>query len=314
MKNINKLMKGINNISKIEFKLSSERGDIYVSPKFKEDKENCISESFFIENDEVKIIVDKNQGNALPLLEHYIKNSIMEVNRKKDKVILDIIEGREVLKDELLAGYPFLLGKFSILVIYVEEDIEEVFELVQAGYKGVDTALILYKDRIIILGELDDAYEHAVSIKEDLVYDFSGKCVICYSSVNNYSEIKRVLQICNNKIYIALRFNIRDEVIGENDLIFEEIVQSMSNDQKNKFSKEYAEGFSKINADLFNTVEIFFKYGLNISEAANKLFIHRNTLIYRLDKIQKYTGFDVRNFNQATIFKVILLVWKEKNA
>ncbi len=60
--------------------------------------------------------------------------------------------------------------------------------------------------------------------------------------------------------------------------------------------------------DTLNLVEKFFENNLNTSEAARKLYIHRNTLIYRLDKIQKETGLDLRTFDDALTVKIALLV------
>ena len=58
------------------------------------------------------------------------------------------------------------------------------------------------------------------------------------------------------------------------------------------------------------TVYAFFDNNLNISETARKLFIHRNTLVYRLEKIQRKTGLDVRVFEDALIFKIAVMVEK----
>ena len=52
----------------------------------------------------------------------------------------------------------------------------------------------------------------------------------------------------------------------------------------------------------------FFENSLNISETARQLFVHRNTLVYRLEKIQKQTGLDVRVFEDALTFKIALMV------
>ena len=65
--------------------------------------------------------------------------------------------------------------------------------------------------------------------------------------------------------------------------------------------------------EMIRTIEVFFRCGLNLSDAAKELYIHRNTLIYRLDKIEKYTAYDIRNFNNAVLFKVVFFIWKEKN-
>ena len=58
------------------------------------------------------------------------------------------------------------------------------------------------------------------------------------------------------------------------------------------------------------TVEKMFENNLNISEAARQLFIHRNTLVYRLDKIHKSTGLDLREFEDAMMFKVVMMIKK----
>lgn len=65
-----------------------------------------------------------------------------------------------------------------------------------------------------------------------------------------------------------------------------------------------------IDNDLMFTVNKFFENSLNISETARKLFVHRNTLVYRIDKIKKLTGLDLRNFEDAIVFKVSIMVNK----
>ena len=58
------------------------------------------------------------------------------------------------------------------------------------------------------------------------------------------------------------------------------------------------------------TINKFFENNLNVSETSRKLFVHRNTLVYRLEKIKKLTGLDLRLFDHAIVFKVALLVRK----
>ena len=58
------------------------------------------------------------------------------------------------------------------------------------------------------------------------------------------------------------------------------------------------------------TIQRFFENNLNVSETSRKLFVHRNTLVYRLEKIKKLTGLDLREFEDAIVFKVALMVKK----
>ena len=58
------------------------------------------------------------------------------------------------------------------------------------------------------------------------------------------------------------------------------------------------------------TIQKFFENNLNVSETSRKLFVHRNTLVYRLEKIKKLTGLDLREFDHAIVFKIALMVKK----
>lgn len=62
--------------------------------------------------------------------------------------------------------------------------------------------------------------------------------------------------------------------------------------------------------ETLTTINKFFEYSLNVSETSRQLFIHRNTLVYRLDKLQKSTGLDIRTFDDAITFHISLMVIK----
>ena len=71
------------------------------------------------------------------------------------------------------------------------------------------------------------------------------------------------------------------------------------------FSGKALEQFDE---ETLSTVNKFFENNLNISETARQLYVHRNTLVYRLEKIQRQTGLDVRVFEDALTFKIALMV------
>ena len=63
-----------------------------------------------------------------------------------------------------------------------------------------------------------------------------------------------------------------------------------------------------LDRETLATIQCFFENNLNVSETSRKLFVHRNTLVYRLEKIRKLTGLDLREFEHAITFKVALMV------
>ena len=64
----------------------------------------------------------------------------------------------------------------------------------------------------------------------------------------------------------------------------------------------------EIDEETLVTVEKFFENNLNVSETSRQLFIHRNTLVYRIEKLQKATGLDIRVFDDALTLKIALMV------
>ena len=62
--------------------------------------------------------------------------------------------------------------------------------------------------------------------------------------------------------------------------------------------------------DLFSCIEAFFKNNLNIAETSRNAFLHRNTLLYRIDKIHKLTGLNIRNFEDAITFKLLSKIYQ----
>ncbi len=64
------------------------------------------------------------------------------------------------------------------------------------------------------------------------------------------------------------------------------------------------------NEEMLHTIQMFFEKDLNLSDTARQLYIHRNTLVYRLDKVQRQTGLDLRKFDDAVTFKLLLQLGK----
>ena len=63
-----------------------------------------------------------------------------------------------------------------------------------------------------------------------------------------------------------------------------------------------------IDNETIFTIQKFFENNLNVSETSRKLFVHRNTLVYRIEKVKKITGLDLREFEDAIVFKVAMMV------
>ena len=107
-------------------------------------------------------------------------------------------------------------------------------------------------------------------------------------------------------------FEGKEKVADYNKLGIGRLIYKLPEESCRIFLEEVFPGgsYKTFDEEMFKTIEGLFECNFNISKAAEVLFVHRNSVIYRIQKIQKITGLDVRNFNDAVIFKIASLVSK----
>lgn len=121
----------------------------------------------------------------------------------------------------------------------------------------------------------------------------------------SYKEAKMALDV--GKIFYNERLIVAYSNLGIGRLIYQLPVPLCK-----MFIKEIFDGKSPddLDEETLTTINKFFENSLNVSETSRQLYIHRNTLVYRLDKLQKSTGLDLRVFEDAITFKIALMVVK----
>ncbi|NLJ87487.1 MAG: PucR family transcriptional regulator [Epulopiscium sp.] len=124
----------------------------------------------------------------------------------------------------------------------------------------------------------------------------------------SYKEAKMALEV--GKIFYSEKNIISYDKLGIGRLIYQLPVPLC-----HMYVNEVLHGrsISEFDEETLTTVNKFFENNLNVSETSRQLYIHRNTLVYRLDKLQKMTGLDLRNFEDAITFKITLMVSKYMN-
>ncbi len=116
-----------------------------------------------------------------------------------------------------------------------------------------------------------------------------------------------------NALYIGSVYHRQDSVYLYTKQALERIVDSIPEGAKKEIRKEYCQLKTSdlLSDEMLETVRVFFRNDLNLTAASKQLFIHRNTLNYRLDKIRKLFGLDLRCFHDAVVFSVIMLIPQE---
>ena len=132
------------------------------------------------------------------------------------------------------------------------------------------------------------------------------------TTVNEIKEVSRSYKEAKMALDVGKIFFGERDVIAYSELGIGRLIYQLPIPLCKMFIKEIFDGKSPDDFDeeTLTTINKFFENSLNVSETSRQLFIHRNTLVYRLDKLQKSTGLDLRVFEDAITFKIALMVVK----
>ena len=121
----------------------------------------------------------------------------------------------------------------------------------------------------------------------------------------SYKEAQIAIEV--GKVFDTEKYVVSYENLGIGRLIYQLPTTLCEMFLQEVFKKNPIDSLDK---ETLFTINKFFENNLVLSETARKLFVHRNTLVYRLEKIKKLTGLDLREFDDAITFKVALMVKK----
>ena len=206
---------------------------------------------------------------------------ILEMNQEKDRNSVETIKSLFGGKSK---NFITAVDEKSLIVVKEleeEETYEDVDQLAQSMLESLnleqedDTHIMAYGTIVNELKEVSRSYKEARMALDVGKIFFADKRVIAYSSLGIGRLIYQLpIPLC--KMFIKEIFD------GKSPDDFDE--------------------------ETLVTIDKFFENSLNVSETSRQLYIHRNTLVYRLDKLQKSTGLDLRVFEDAITFKIALMV------
>ena len=187
------------------------------------------------------------------------------------------------------------------------------------GDSESDYVINISEQDIVIVREIDRAMEieeveqYARKILDTLVKEHGLRALIGISSiVENIKDLARAYKEARIALEVGKVFDIEKPVMSYKNLGIGRLIYQLPTTLCEIFLGEvFKKGsLESLDRETLMTVQSFFENNLNVSETSRKLFVHRNTLVYRLEKIRKLTGLDLREFDHAVTFKVALMVKK----
>lgn len=198
-----------------------------------------------------------------------------------------------------------------------QEYLEDLKNVVSS--RSVDFITAVDEKSVIIVRELeeDDDYYAAESYAhyvQDIVHRDSSSVVrVAYGTiVSELKEVSRSYKEARTALDVGKIFFEEKDIIAYSSLGIGRLIYQLPIPLCKMFIREIFQGKSpdEFDEETLTTINKFFENNLNVSETSRQLYIHRNTLVYRLDKLQKSTGLDLRVFDDAITFKIALMVVK----
>lgn len=238
---------------------------------------------------------------------------------------------KNIIMDNILPGDIYIRAKELHFAADAPRAVFLVRQIGRAEVAAVDVLSAQISDRlqdfVLSINESDIAVVKQITAKtttEDLEKmaghifgilknELSLKVVIGIGTVaehlrdlaDSYKEAQTAIDV--GKVFDTERTIINYEYLGIGRLIYQLPTTLCEIFLTEVFKKN---SIDSLDQETLFTINKFFENNLNVSETSRKLFVHRNTLVYRLEKIKKLTGLDLRQFDHAIVFKVALMVRK----
>ena len=238
---------------------------------------------------------------------------------------------KNILCDNILLGDIYVRAKELHFVSEVPRAVILVRQLGTPDVAAIDVISGLFPDRqndyVLSISETDVALvkqlgENADSrevqkitqtVQEALTRELGIKTVVGVGTiVNHVRDLARAYKEAQVAIDVGKVFDQERSIINYENLGIGRLIYQLPTTLCEMFLQEVFKKnpIDALDQETLFTINKFFENNLNVSETARKLFVHRNTLVYRLEKIKKLTGLDLREFDDAITFNVALMVKK----
>ena len=242
--------------------------------------------------------------------DNFVKNLLLD-----NLLLVDIYNRAKKLHIEVgVRRVVFLVESHENMDGTVQEALKEFFSA-----EGNDFVTAVDEKNIIVVKELapDDGYDQVQKIAESMLDMLSSEVMlstrVSYGTiVNEIKEVSRSYKEAKMALEVGKIFFVERHIVAYNALGIGRLIYQLPIPLCKMFIKEI---FADVSPDDFDeetleTISKFFENNLNVSETSRQLFIHRNTLVYRLDKLDRATGLDLRVFDDAITFQIALMVVK----
>lgn len=261
---------------------------------------------------------------SLSSIKQYYDEKYDRNNFVKNVVLDNIMPGDLFTKAKEL-HFNVDVTRVVLLVRVVSTNDVSAYDVIQNLFpdKQKDFVFNISESDIVLIKEIKagidskDLEKLARSIVDTLSSEFYTKAIVGIgTSVVGLKELARSFKEAQVALEVGKVFDTDQSIVSYDNLGIARLIYQLPTTLCETFLKEVFKtgSIDSLDHETLFTIHKFFENNLNVSETSRKLFVHRNTLVYRLEKIKKLTGLDLREFDHAIIFKIALMVKKYLNS
>lgn len=269
-------------------------------------------------SDEAALKLSNILAISLENIKQYYDEKYDRSNFIKNVILDNILPGDIYLKSREL-HFDSEVSRVCMLIKISDKNDISAYDVLQNLFpdKNKDFIININETDIALVKEIKphiderDIAKLAHSIVDTLSGEFYTHCCVGIGTVvNNIKDLARSFKEAQVALEVGKVFDTEKSVVSYNHLGIARLIYQLPTTLCDMFLKEvFRKGsIDSLDHETLFTIQRFFENNLNVSETSRKLFVHRNTLVYRLEKIKKITGLDLREFEDAIIFKVALMV------
>ena len=261
---------------------------------------------------------------SLSSIKQYYDEKYDRNNFIKNVVLDNVLPGDIVIKAREL-HFNSEVSRVVLLVRIVSANDVSAYDVIQNLFpdKNKDFVFTISESDIVLVKEIKGAVDTkdleklARSIADTLSSEFYTRVNVGIGTiVTGVKELSRSFKEAQMALEVGKVFDTDKAIVSYENLGIARLIYHLPTTLCETFLHEVFKrgSIESLDHETLFTIQKFFENNLNVSETSRKLFVHRNTLVYRLEKIKKLTGLDLREFDHAIIFKIALMVKKYLSA
>ncbi len=259
---------------------------------------------------------DEETVRIAKLVEYMVSNADLHaLLPDRDEHLKEVLlgEGGQWYAFQFVTKYALRDGACFALDIVPDRLLSESFELVKGCIaEQRDLAVKMDRTRIAVVRFPDgeqNAYEFGQFLWQSLYEELGVRASVGIGcDVSSFSEIARSYSQAVTAVRVSNMFRNAGEVHTYREYLLVRMLEDVPRSRLEEYMAQFRiGGMEEVfdDEEMYGTAEAFLESSLNVSETSRNLFMHRNTLMYRLDKIERVTGLNIRKFSDAVTFRIL---------